>query len=340
LFCFDAEGIHDFIVNAGKAVQSLAPLAYLARKACCIEDSRLKTQFCNLSFDNPVGLAAGFDKNAELINFFYNLGFGFIEVGSLSAKQSKGNAKPRIFRSVKEEAVINNMGLPNAGIDAALPRLYEKRDYPVGVNIAQSSHDGLCADKIVEDVAYAFRKAALVADYIALNISCPNVKEGKIFEEPATLDALLKELKQINSKTPLLVKLSPDLSQQSLEETVFVCSTRSVDGYVISNTKSIQYNKISGGLSGVPLQKTSTEMIRSVYQLTNGKAPIIGVGGIDSAESAYEKIKAGASLVQVYTGLVYQGPMIAREINQGLIELLEKDGYSNICNAIGSDVNR
>jgi dihydroorotate dehydrogenase len=340
LFCFDAEGIHDFIVSAGKAIQSLAPFGYLARKACRVSDSGLKTQVFNLSFDNPVGLAAGFDKNAELIDFFYDLGFGFLEVGSLSAIQSKGNAKPRISRLVKEEAVINNMGLPNAGIDVALPMLYAKRAYPVGVNIAQSPNARaleLPADELVEDVAYAFRKAALAADYIALNISCPNLRAGKPFEDPNALDALLKRLKMINSKVPLLVKLSPDMQQQALEEIILACSARSVDGYVISNTKSLLQKDVTKGLSGAPIQSMSTGMIKRVYELTDGKVPLIGVGGINSAVAAYEKIKAGASLVQLYTGLVYQGPLVAKMINKGLIRLLENDRFSSISGAVGKN---
>jgi dihydroorotate dehydrogenase len=340
LFCFDAEGIHDFIVSAGKAVQGIAPLGYLARKACRDDEPRLKTQVFNLSFDNPVGLAAGFDKNAELINFFYDLGFGFIEVGSLSAKPSKGNDKPRIFRLIKEKAIINNMGLPNKGTDQVILRLTEKRAYPVGINISQSSNntmplDCVTLDCITEDIAYAFSKAALVADYIALNISCPNVKEGKTFENPYALDNLLAELKKRNDQVPLLIKLSPDLPRQDLEELISACSKHSIEGYVISNARSIQHNDMQKGLSGLPMQKISTELIRRVYQLTNGKVPIVGVGGIDSAASAYEKIKAGASLIQIYTGLIYYGPGIVKKINQGLIDLVERDRFSNISEAVG-----
>ena len=335
MFYFNAESIHDFIVSVGKAVQSLAPIGYFTRKACRVDDSRLKTQVFNLSFENPVGLAAGFDKNAELMDFFYDLGFGFIEIGSLSAKPSQGNDKPRIFRWIKEKAIINNMGLPNKGIDQVISRLTEKRDYPVGINISQSSNNTMPLNCVIADIAYSFSKAALVADYIALNISCPNVNEGKAFENPYALDNLLAELKKRNDQVPLLIKLSPDLPRQDLEELISACSKHSIEGYVISNSQSIQHNDMQKGLSGLPLQKISTELIRKVYQLTNGKVPVVGVGGVDSAASAYEKIKAGASLVQLYTGLVYQGPMIAKMINKGLVELLEKDRFSTISEAVG-----
>lgn len=335
MFCFDAEGIHDFIVDAGKKLQRITLFNYVADKVFRVNNERLKTQVFGLDFENPVGLAAGFDKNAELIDFFYDLGFGFIEIGSLSAKPSKGNDKPRIFRLIKEEAIINNMGLPNKGIDQVILRLTEKRAYPVGINISQSSNNTMPLYCVIEDIAYSFSKAALVADYIALNISCPNVKEGKAFENPYALDNLLAELKKRNDQVPLLIKLSPDLPPQNLEELISACSKHSIEGYVISNARSIQHNDTQKGLSGLPLQKISTELIRRVYCLTNGKVPIVGVGGIDSAASAYEKIKAGASLVQLYTGLVYQGPMIAKMINKGLVELLEKDGFSTISEAVG-----
>jgi dihydroorotate dehydrogenase len=335
LFCFDAESIHDFIVDAGKFAQKITPFNYAAKKIFRFDDERLHSKVFNIGFDNPVGLAAGFDKNAELVDLFYGLGFGFIEVGTLSAKPSKGADTPRIFRRVKEEALINSMGLPNAGIDSVISRLSKKRPYPVGVNIAQSTNGCIYADEMIEDVAYSFSKAAPLADYIALNISCPNVRAGKSFENPYALDDLLAELKKRNEKVSLLVKLSPDLSLHGLEEIISVCAMHSVDGYVISNTKRIQHNNAQKGLSGLPLQKASTDMIKKVYQLTNGKIPIIGVGGVDSAASAYEKISAGASLVQVYTGLIYQGPMVAKQINNGLLELMEKDGYSNIAHAVG-----
>ena len=348
LFQFDPESIHNKIFGLGHSIQNSKLLSSLTSRTFQYKNERLQTNVFALNFENPVGLAAGFDKNALLMDFFYSLGFGFIEIGSITAKPSKGNERPRLFRLQKDRAIINRMGLNEEGVDIIHSRLLfniQNRKYPVGVNIAKTNDINIVGDEAVKDFLYSFDKLFAFVDYITLNISCPNTEDGRTFENnPNDLNSLLKEIRSRNSNKPILIKLSPDISREDLENTLDVCNSNNMGGYIVTNT-SIERNLTTsrkvierigkGGLSGKPIQQKSTQMVRLVYKLTQGEIPIIGVGGIDSAESAYEKIKAGASLVQLYTGLVYEGPVLIKKINNGLVELLEGDGLSNISEAVG-----
>ena len=295
----------------------------------------LKQKIFNKIFDNPFGLAAGFDKNAEMIDFFYKKGFGFTEIGSVTYESHDGNPKPRVFRLVEDESLLNSMGLNNKGVDYVYNKLKKsRRGFPLGANIAKTNKNDIQGDKAVDDIAKTYETISCLIDYITLNISCPNCFSEvgcsiKTFEDTFALDELLDRLSSLKSK-PTLVKLSPDVGDDKLLHLIDVCEKYEGDGYVLSN--SLRTDK--GGLSGKRLRENSTEMIRLVYSYLNKDTIIIGVGGINSAESAYEKIKAGASLVQIFTGLIYEGFSINNLCNE-LNFMLKSDGFNNISDAVG-----
>ncbi len=321
LFSCDPERMHELSIWLAKHAWK-APLQWIYG----YNNEKLNTTVLDITFSNPVGLAAGFDKNAELIDFLPALGFGFLEIGSVTAKPCDGNQKPRLFRAQKDEGLINNMGLNNIGADAVRERLMGRRfSVPIGMNIAKTNDPQIMGDKAIEDICYTVEKLSPVADYITLNISCPNTKSGKTFEDKNALEELLSAIKTAKS---FFLKISPEISYQKLDGILEVSKGY---GYVISNT--LRHER--GGLSGKPLQKKSTEMIHYVYRHMHQPA-IIGVGGIFSAEDAYEKILAGASLVQIYTGLVYEGPGIVKKIKQGLVQSLEHKGFASLRHAIGT----
>jgi len=331
----DPERAHDFVLEKGRYFQRRALPLYFMKKIYRFEHPSLQTNISGLELKNPVGLAAGFDKNAELMKLVYAMGFGFAEVGSVSAKPSEGNEKPRLWRLVEEEAVINNMGLPSGGVDSILKRLLSKC-LPVGVNISKTNNPGIENRDAIDDILYSCKKASPYANYLALNISCPNTSQ-ETFEDPNMLDELLGELQRTGLSAPIFIKMAPDYSDKKLETIISICEYHNVNGYIISNTRKVSIGGMLGGISGPPLREASTENIRRVYALTQSKKPIIGVGGINSAESAYKKIKAGASLVQLYTALIYEGPFVVRKINKGLVKLLERDGFSSISQAVGKE---
>lgn len=352
-FHFEPETAHRMAVSAAKLGQ-LMPIWDQALFS--YEDERLTQDLFGQHFRNPVGLAAGFDKNAELTAFWPRLGFGFAEIGSVTAQPSAGNPRPRVFRLPEDEALINRMGLNNHGAPTIAKRLAARNPsaFPIGVNLAKTHDPSILGDAALEDFAMSFRACAPYAAYVVLNISCPNTAEGKTFEETDALDALLARTFQIRtavrSDVPVLVKLSPPqdaiLSDKALwEERISVLRRHPIAGLIATNTASdregLRSHKAKvlaigrGGLSGKPLSERATALIRWLYQTTEGQWPIIGVGGVDSPESAWMKITAGASLIGVYTGLVYQGPGLIKRIKQGLIEKLDAHGLAHIRDAIG-----
>ncbi|NND71427.1 MAG: quinone-dependent dihydroorotate dehydrogenase [Rhodothermales bacterium] len=356
LFRMGPEAAHSLVTGGVRATQSFVPP--IIHPVYSYDRPELKQFLWRVFFASPVGLAAGFDKNATMARALSSLGFGFLEVGSVTAKPSKGNPRPRLFRLESDKALINRMGLNNHGaerIARRIKRIKHKGYAPLGINIAKT-HDGdIVGEAAIDDFRESFRILSPLADYVTLNISCPNTKEGTTFEEPAALtellDAIFELRREMNSEVPVLVKLAPPLSDKVvfdslIEEIVSVCIEKGVHGFVASNTapdrknlktSSARLQKIgSGGLSGRPLFKRSTMLVNYIYSRVDRKVPIIGVGGIDSAEAAFEKILAGASLVQVYTGLVYKGPRLVKSIKSGMYQLLKKHGFASIKDAVGS----
>jgi dihydroorotate dehydrogenase len=305
----------------------------------------LEQEIWGIRFANPVGIAAGLDKNGECVPYWSRIGCGFVEIGSVSAEPAPGNARPRAFRLPEDRALINRMGLNNDGASVVVKRLPKpnRRLVPVGVNIVKTHRDGLVGQDAIDDFSQCFRIVAPYADYVTVNISCPNTMDGKTFEEPEALDDLMSALIGTGAKEqPLLVKLAPPgpegIDAVRVRELLSILKTHGVDGLVATNTASDRSGLTSsravleqigrGGLSGKPIADRSTELIRFIYRETDGKVPIIGVGGIDSAIEAERKIRAGASLVQIYTGLVYEGPALIERIVQGLARHVEREKRS------------
>lgn len=339
-FMFSAEQAHQM------AVWTLKHQLLLPQPA--IKDSKLAMNIAGLHFSNPVGMAAGFDKNAEAINGLARQGFGFIEAGTVTPLPQSGNPKPRLFRLKEDEAVINRMGFNNDGAAVFAENLAKRNtgNVLVGVNIGKNkaSTDAV-ADYIILLEQFYYR-----CDYITINISSPNTPGLRALQKQEALQELLhaiakeRELlkKQHKKNVPIFLKIAPDVTDEESEAIVEAVLEHGIDGIIVSNTtigerealKSTHKNE-TGGLSGSPLFSLSTEKLCHIYRLSKGKVPLIGVGGIASAEDAYAKIKAGASVIQLYSALVYHGFDLVNEINRGLITLLEKDGLSHLSEAVG-----
>jgi len=319
------------------------------------ESSALETNRFNLCFRNPVGLAAGFDKDGVALESLASLGFGFIEAGTVTFHPQPGNPKPRMFRLSEDQALINRAGFNNAGAAAFANRVKNHRpDCVLGISIGKSRITPL--ERATEDYLASFDLVYNLADYIAINVSSPNTPQLRELQQSEQLTSLLvalqtrnRELQDLNKRpapVPLLVKISPDLERRDLEMIVDVIQRLQIDGIIATNTTISRDNLQTdhrrveacgaGGLSGKPLTNRATQMIAELYELTGGRIPLIGVGGIFNAEDAWEKICAGASLVQLYTGFIYKGPRIVRQINEGLVEILQREGFANIEAAVGS----
>lgn len=359
LFRMDPERSHHLATGAARVGQRLG--AKLLRDRFAFEDRRLEQWLWNAWFRNPVGLAAGFDKNARLIRFCDQIGFGFVEVGSVSALASRGNPRPRLFRLPEDEAIINRMGLNNDGARRVAARIRRTRDdvrMPIGINIAKTHRPSIEGDAAVADFVETFRRMAPLAEYVTLNVSCPNTAEGKTFEEPEAFDRLLEAVmltrEEMKSTVPVVIKLSPPATPQVvfdsvIEELIAISLSRGVHGFVASNTASDRVGLRTsddrlrtigkGGLSGPPIEERATRLVAYVYSRTGGRIPIIGVGGVRDGESAYRKILAGASIVQIYTSFVYHGPGLVRSIKQQLLECLDRDGYESIRDAVGAETD-
>ncbi|HEY6660913.1 MAG TPA: quinone-dependent dihydroorotate dehydrogenase [Pyrinomonadaceae bacterium] len=301
-----------------------------------------------LSFPNPVGLAAGFDKNGIALQPLAALGFGFIEAGTVTYHPQPGNARPRLFRLAEDQALINRAGFNNDGAAVFARRVAQHRpDCVLGVSIGKSKITPL--EEATEDYLASFELVYNVADYIAVNVSSPNTPQLRELQQSEQLASLLSALqarrRELQKQVPLLVKLSPDLERPDLEMIVDVIERLQIDGIIATNTTVSRDNLQTdagrvaafgeGGLSGKPLRNRSTQMIAELYQLTRGRIPLIGVGGIFNADDAWEKISAGASLVQLYTGFIYQGPNIAQQINEGLAKILAREGFASLDAAVG-----
>lgn len=299
-----------------------------------------------LKFSNPLGIAAGFDKNGIVVNQLASLGFGFVEVGTVTYRPQPGNPKPRMFRLPDDQALINRLGFNNHGAEVVATRLRNlKRKCVVGVNIGKNKD--VANEEAVENYLASFDLVHSVADYIAVNISSPNTPNLRELQKAESLDELLSALQKRNSELglkPLLVKIAPDLSDAEIEACVDVCARYGVDGIIATNTtvsrdglKTERVDEIgAGGLSGKPLTARSNEVVSTIFRYSKGSIPIIGVGGIFTAEDAFRKITAGASLVQAYTGFVYGGPRFAADVLSGLLRILDQHGFSSAKEAVGS----
>jgi dihydroorotate dehydrogenase len=335
LFMADAERAH----NLSLAAMKLAPIPAFGR-----DEPRLSQTVAGVHFRNPVGLAPGYDKNAEVPVEIMRLGFGFAEVGTLTPKPQAGNAQPRLFRLVEDLAVINRMGFNNEGQDAAVVRLQNIPASalcgPLGINIGANKDS---VDR-TQDYVAGVRTMAPYADYLTINISSPNTPGLRALQDKPALDDLLARAMTARSgATPVFLKVAPDLEPADIDDIVEVSLARGIAAIIVSNTtiarsslRSVHAGE-AGGLSGAPLRDLAHQRLRDFRTASGGDIILIGVGGISTAADAYARIRAGASLVQIYSALVYEGPGLAHRINKGLIRLLERDGFANIAEAVGVD---
>jgi dihydroorotate dehydrogenase len=330
LFRVDAERAHRLTVRALKGKPPAA-------------DPALAIRVAGIDFPNPVGLAAGFDKDAEVPDAMLGLGFGFVEVGTLTPLSQAGNPRPRLFRLAEDRAVINRMGFNNGGQASALERLLKRAERPgiVGVNIGANKD---AADRIA-DYANGVRVMAPVASYLTVNISSPNTPGLRQLQDKGALDALLGAVIEARRGTrpPIFLKVAPDLEPEDIADIAEISLARGIDGLIVSNTTvgrpplRSRYGQEGGGLSGAPLRDLALQRLKDFRAATGGRLPLIAAGGIASAEDAYARIRAGASLVQLYSALVYEGPGLARRITRGLAGLLRRDGIATIGEAVGID---
>ena len=332
LFQFDPEKVHYFTARMIKITLSIPGMKWLWTKLNRVEDKRLERELFGLKFSNPVGLAAGFDKNATMFNDLAYCGFGFIEIGTVTPEGQEGNPKPRLFRLKEDSAIINRMGFNNAGLEAAIEALKKnKGKVIIGGNIGKNTQtmpDGYTADYLT-----CFNELHPYVDYFVLNVSCPNVGSHAKLEDVDYLKELItavqSENNQKSKQKPVLLKIAPDLNDTQLKEIIDLVATTKIDGVIASNTSvnredlKTSDSRLSeignGGLSGQPLKGRSTRVIKFLADNSNKAFPIIGVGGIHSAEDALAKIDAGADLVQIYTGFVYEGPALIKRINKAIL---------------------
>jgi len=371
LFAGDAEKVHERMLTSVEFISKIPGFLPLLRSLFLEENLLLRTKLFDKTLNNPIGLAAGFDKDGRIHPALFALGFGFVEIGTVTPRPQEGNPRPRLFRLREDHAVINRMGFNNQGawkmaerlvantlkIKSADADIFElSEDYPaniasgmLGINIGKNKDTSL--EKATDDYVSALSTLHPFAEYFTLNISSPNTEDLRNLQEKEALRILLDsvcarrdELDRNHSRnTPLLVKLAPDLDGDALENSVHVIQEFSIQGVIATNTtverpelKSKNRTE-TGGLSGKPLQKRSTAMIRTLFAELGADIPIIGVGGIFNGADAYEKIRAGAAAVQIYTALIYEGPGLVRKVKEELANLLESDGYKSVSEAVGAD---
>ena len=328
LFRFDPEAVHYFTFTAIKLLSALPFASAIIRALYLVKDQRLEREVFGLKFPNPVGLAAGFDKNAVLFKELSNFGFGFIEIGTLTPKGQAGNPKKRLFRLQEDEAIINRMGFNNEGVGDAVKRLKKNKNVLIGGNIGKNKITP--NEEAVNDYIYCFNALFDYVDYFVVNVSSPNTPNLRALQDKEPLTHLLSTLKELNEEKnapkPILLKIAPDLSDDQLLDIIDIVTSVKIDGVIATNTTlnreglQSKHKEEAGGLSGKPLTQRSTEVIRFLVEKSNNAFPIIGVGGIHSPDDAIEKLNAGAALVQLYTGFVYEGPAAVKNINKALLK--------------------
>ena len=336
IFKLDPETAHDLAIKALKF--NIVPQNKIKN------NKSIQTEIFGKIIPNPIGMAAGFDKDAEVYNSLFKLGFGFVEVGTITPNNQYGNPKPRIFRLEEDDALINRLGFNNSGSEKVKSRIISNSPKGLfGINIGPNKD----TKNRFEDYLIGLRKFYNLADYITINISSPNTENLRSFHRESELNELLslieKEKKALKTAVPILVKISPDIEDKNINEISDLLFKYSIEAVIISNTTDKNRESLSninklekGGLSGKPLEKKSNELINKFYKILKNKIRIIGVGGVDSGQSAYQKIISGASLVQLYTGMIYQGPSIASKISKELINILDKEGIKNISDIVGN----
>jgi dihydroorotate dehydrogenase len=329
IFALDAERAHRLTVAALKALPSGRPAQ---------ADPRLAIRVAGIDFPNPVGLAAGFDKDAEVFAAMLGFGFGFVEVGTLTPREQAGNLKPRLFRLAEDRAVINRMGFNNGGLEAAKTRLLRRGTGIVGINVGANKD----ADDRIADYVTGVRAMAEVGDYLTINISSPNTPGLRALQDEGALRELLAAIGQVRDRAvPIFLKVAPDLETPEIDSIARTAIDAGMDALIVANTtvsRPVLRSKHAGeagGLSGAPLKGLALQRLKDFRSATGAALPLVAAGGVESAADAYARIRAGASLVQLYTALVYEGPGLARRVNAELGALLERDGFATLAEAVG-----
>lgn len=346
-FASDPENVHDRMLTVGILLGKFPPAVWIMNKIFSFQHPRLEQTIFGIHFKNPVGLSGGFDKDGVLLDILPAVGFGFVEVGSVTGEPCAGNPKPRLWRLIQSKSLLVYYGLKSRGSEEVSKRLQHRTfSIPIGMNIAKTnSADTVDTDKGIADYAKAFRLLKDIGAYITVNISCPNAYGGQPFTDAKRLEKLLHVLDTIPTKKPIFLKLSPDLSYTQLDEIISVVKKHRIHGFISTNLTKERNNPHVhntsfpdvGGMSGKIVEELSNQQIAYLYKKTKGKYCIIGVGGVFTGEDAYKKIKLGASLVELITGMVFKGPQQIGRINYELVSLLQKDGYNSISEAIGID---
>ena len=350
LFQADPEAAHERALNLVASLGRCRIASDAVESLFVVEDRRLRQTVFGIEFPNPVGLAAGYDKNALGLELWPALGFGFVEIGSVTSRAQPGTEPPRLFRRVDQRALINRMGFNNDGAEAIAARIPPPPHHiPIGVNVGKNRDVDLA--RAGESYADTLHKLHDRADFFIINVSSPNTPGLRKLQDKEMLDELLTEISggrgssraahfpngSPSRQVPMLIKIAPDLTFDQIDDVVTLVQKHGIAGIVATNTTIDHPTPPEGGLSGAPLRARATECVHHVCRQTQGKLPIIGVGGIFTAEDAYEKIRAGASLVEVWTGMIYEGPAIVRNINRGLLRLLARDGFGSIAEAVGTE---
>jgi dihydroorotate dehydrogenase len=332
LFQADPEAAHECVLKFAGLLGGHRIARDALETLYLIDDRRLRQTVFGLKFPNPVGLGAGYDKNGLGLNFWPSLGFGFVEIGSVTARPQPGNQAPRLFRQAKQRALINRMGFNNEGGDAIAARIPPSpHRIPVGVNVGKNRDVELA--EAAKNYLATLEKFRGHADFFVINVSSPNTPGLRQLQDKEMLDGLLLRIRE---KVPVLLKIAPELTFEQIDEILILAQKHGIAGIVATITTVDHPTPAQGGLSGAPLRARATKCVRHIWSQTRGELPVIGVGGIFTAADAYEKIRAGASLVEVWTGLIYEGPAIVGRINRGLLRLLERDGFGSIAEAVGA----
>ncbi len=338
LFQLESEQAHKLTLNCSK-LANLKPVFSLIDKLYEFEDHRLGRELFGIKFKSPIGMAAGLDKDCVAVSGMSAIGFSFLELGGVTAKRQTGNPAPRVFRLIEEQAVINRLGLPSVGAQAAASNLLfslasTKKPAVIAINIAKSHNASF--EQAIPDYQATLKYFYDLCQFFVLNVSCPNEENYQRLQEKDQLHKIMHGVQQSNTgNKPLLVKLSPDLNEQQLDDVLECCISNSIAGVIAGNTTTTRPNQSGlmqqkGGLSGRPIFARTLENVSAIYKKTEGKLPIIACGGISSADDAIACLKAGASLIQIYTAMIYQGPGLVKEIKKGIVEYLEKEGLSDI----------
>ncbi|MDD5415933.1 MAG: quinone-dependent dihydroorotate dehydrogenase [Candidatus Daviesbacteria bacterium] len=348
-FKIDPESIHDFMTWVGMLLGKSKITKSITAFFLTYSHPSLEQKILGIKFNNPVGLAAGFDKNARLTQILPSVGFGFTEIGTITGEPCSGNPKPRLWRLKESKSLLVYYGLKNDGCETISNRLEkEKFTIPVITSIGKTNcQETVDREAGIKDYVKAYKRFTDIGHFFDINLSCPNAFGGQPFSDPQSLDQLLEEIDKIATQKPVFLKVSPDLTDQQIDEILSVVSKHKVAGFICTNlTKDFQKAKAKisdkkfpekGGISGKVVEDLANDLIQKIYLKTKGEYIIIGCGGVFSAEDAYKKIKLGASLVELITGMIFEGPQLISEINQGLVKLLQKDGYKNISEAVGAN---